>query len=375
MPYTTLFAPCPSTTSTTSTTVSSTTTSTTAGSTTSSLPSSSSSSTTSSLPSSTPLTTSSLSFARVTSTSTITIPYSDTSIPSPTSSAATTNLNGGDVSNVSTSSPVGGIVGGVIGGLVGLAVVAALVWFCCFKGKRSGKDFEFSNEDEDPWSPSAVGAGGVGGVARQATRRRTNSHDMDAYSDNYQSPSMSRGYNDEPDYYSSTSMQPRAMSIAQAGRAGVGIQRALSGREPEREQYQERDPYGGMADEGMGQEGGYGVASQLAPRSSYGHSPYDRQRQSDHYPEGYQLSPVLATSASFQSPGTNYQDPIYQEQHPSAPAPRFAAASPVPSHRSLPALGAVFDDESPRRGGPLRVTNEERFSGSHNAYSDLTAGL
>jgi hypothetical protein len=44
------------------------------------------------------------------------------------------------------SPDVGAIVGGVIGGLAGLALLAALLWFFCFKRKRNNREAAFDDK-------------------------------------------------------------------------------------------------------------------------------------------------------------------------------------------------------------------------------------
>lgn len=235
---------------------------------------------------------------------------------------------------------------------------------------------------------------------------------------------------------------------AGAGMAGVGVLRreASSGRDTgslsrqtsgrteleRRESDGGGDFYGGgMLDptRGLmgGNDGGYGVASQLAPRQSNSYRQLQQQQQQQ--PQGmaygneprrqysnqfsnssHRVSPPSASSHRVSPPSisplpspsihaTAYQAPLAarqyeqaQQQQQQAPIPRGDAASPTPSHRSLPGLNALWDTEEepePARG-PLRAVNREsndeddfeqrRFAGAgaggqQDAYSGLTAGL
>lgn len=259
--------------------------------------------------------------------------------------------------------------------------------------------------------------------------------------------------NDEQDDYYSAAPAPRggmglpagagAGMSAGAGMAGVGALRreASSGRETlsretsgrteveRRESENDGDFYGGgMLDPSRGlmggNDGGYGVASQLAPRQSnsyrqlheqqqrqpqaYGNAP-QRQYSNQFSNSSHRVSPPSNSSHRVSPPSisplpspsmhaTAYQAPLaarqfeqaQNQQQQQAPIPRGDAASPTPSHRSLPGLNALWDTEEepePPRG-PLRAVNREstdveddfeqrRFAGEggNDAYSGLTAGL
>lgn len=219
-----------------------------------------------------------------------------------------------------------------------------------------------------------------------------------------------------------------------AGMAGVGaLGRGPSISKPQDEYAPEIDPYGGL--DSLPNDGGYAVAGRiphsnsqnlraLSPeqqqglpgmyQSNGGNNAYGAGQQSyassrslytQQAPNNGSNSPLQrqGSSPSLGSQNQNYASPSQQQTqypvssipyHPPSPltAPggqRFdnlaPMTSPTPSHRSIPALGAFSgepEEDGTRRGGPLRVTNEEpededeaRFGKNDGAYAGLTDGL
>ena len=277
---------------------------------------------------------------------------------------------------------------------------------------------------------------------------------MDGFSGAYARSSekdlSSRRNDEQDDYYSSNTrgggMGPMPPGVgngmnataAGAGMAGIGVRRAASSnregslsREPSgRTELERRDSEpdfygGGMLDPTRGlmggnDGGGYGVAArqsssyrQIQPQqqqsqgTAYGNEPR-RQYSNQFSNSSHRVSPPSASSHRVSPPSisplpspsmhaTAYQAPLAavqreQSQNQQAPIARTDAASPTPSHRSLPGLNALWDteDESEPARRPLRAVNREsndeddfeqrRFAGAggqgqRDAYSGLTDGL
>lgn len=212
---------------------------------------------------------------------------------------------------------------------------------------------------------------------------------------------------------------------------GHGQSNSGHGGNDHQEEYVESDPYGGLENTNPGgMEGGYAVAGRLQhgnngsnhsglnmmaqqqqqQQQQYGgnHSPNFQQQPSYNNGRYQQQSPPLGANGRAPSPQIQQggyfpqqqqQQPYGQQQapyHPStSPPPQLAApntqrydnlsspqglGSPTPSHRSIPALGAVWDstrDPMPtteehegRRGGALRVRNEESEEGHQTGYGE-----
>ncbi|KAK4055107.1 hypothetical protein OIV83_000387 [Microbotryomycetes sp. JL201] len=403
-PISTLFSTCESTTTTTTstttipttttTTTTSSTTTTTSSTTTTTTPTPSSSSTTT-----TTTTTSSNTPSQSTITEFTTVPRTS-STSSATSATLASNRPG---SGSSSGSNTGAIAGGVVGGIAGLAILAALIFFCC-KKKRNDKEFDFGDDTWDPAGAaygsssnmrqhstgsvlrssrystgSGVGAGAAAGAAAGAgaaalTRGGGGSRT---------SPRRNRPADEQDNYYSAVGIPSRDNTATPmssttfnttafgAGMAGVG---AASRQQP-------HDPlYGGLANEQSGRnEGGWGVANRMRDSQQYGPSSPDRRSAGPGIGGiSTRVPPPTVSSGLNTMPSIPYRLPSPDAGAPLSPPASLMAggggangfpgpiASPAPSHRSIPGMGGMAwapglsghasDD---RRSGQLRVMNEE----------------
>ena len=175
---------------------------------------------------------------------------------------------------------------------------ALAIWWFSTKGSRKDRDKDFDFAEDDAWDPAAGVASGAMVSSRMSRRRsgggggsRRNGgggggmamagmqggYGDEGYNDVNRSNTLSRKKVAPADeqfaYYASAPPPPSTTSnalSANAGIAGVGaLGRQASHSSPSSREYE--DPYGGLENPGNGAgDGGYGVASRMAPSTSQG---------------------------------------------------------------------------------------------------------
>lgn len=334
------------------------------------------------------------------------------------------------------------IAGGVGGGVGGL-ILLALLLFCCCGGRKKKKDrAEPFDYDENPWSPAIAATGGAAagaaatgspsklnrsrtyGAANSPRTSRTSEMAAVAGAAGIGAGALAakksktkRPADEQFDYYNSAQVPYRSTTpfseSSAGGLAGVGVTGAAAGAgagglgraasgytaqggrygaPSQRQSYRaelNNDPYGGIEDNGAG-GGGWAVANEMRQNeSSNGQAGFAGVGASRNSYSGHPYNNQVPPSIPYQP--TPQQNNFYTPLDPPN-SNRFGGnnnpGSPTPSHRSIPALGALgggsYGQDDSRGMGQLRVMNQvqeeddeeqRRFGGNGGAYNDLTQGL
>jgi hypothetical protein len=321
------------------------------------------------------------------------------------------------VSNVSTT-PVGAIAGGVIGGVAAIILIILAIWYFARKSSRNDKDFDFAGDDA--WDPAAVSSG-VAAVGRGGSRNRRSMSGLSGGGGPQGHGGLGGGtyvggagtryadddYDGEYDHRNAASQLQSSQSgyyNDAGGMAGVGVAglgRATSsgasrGDNNEMSEFHDGSGWGGAGSQSQSQLGHsnsqLSSQRQMSPRSDQSHGGQQQYNNAQYgaYPQPLQ-NPYDQSQHSYEPSQYLYD----QSQQPgmAMPAGRqldSGVASPTPTHRSIPALGAVWaqggqsqegtmhdegeEEEDHRRGGgggPLRVTNNEEVEEEEEVHRPL----